>query len=57
MRHRERHHRVGRKLLVQLRSRVLEELPLPLPPGLRQPQLLGEGGAPVPQRGEPGQEP
>ena len=53
----ERHRGVGRQLLVQLRSRVLEEFPVPLSPGLRQPQLLWAGGASVPQRGDPGQEP
>lgn len=57
MPHRERHHSVGRELLIQLWSGVLEEVPLPLSPGLRQPQLHRESGALVPQRGNPGQQP
>ncbi len=50
------HHHVGCKLLIQLWSRVLEKLPLPLSPGLYQPQLLRKGDATVAQWGDTGQQ-
>lgn len=51
------HPHVGCQLLLRLWGRMLEELQIPLPPGLRQRQHLREGAETPAQRGNAGKQP